>query len=196
MTAAACGGDDAGTGEGCPGGSNCTPTSIGSSPGSDDGTTAPGTDEGSTTATADSTGAAASTGAVDSSGGGPDGACDPPMSVFHVVPPAHGQASISIDFAAMGCAVHGDTQTDPQLVFDVRDSGLVDVTGQGLEITMSTHGQLFTDAPMGDSQVIDVMPDLETTMTATRTGGAEQVTVTFTIYSTGPTLIDVSAVFG
>ncbi len=153
------------------------------------------------TSAAQTTGAASSTegattGVDGSTSAGPSGPCDPAMSAFQMVPRGAGQASIAVDFAAMACAAQGATQMDPQLVFDVRNTGLVDVTGYGLEITESSHGQLFTDSPQGDSRVIDLMPDLETTITAVRTGGSEQVTVTFTIFSTGPTLVDVSAVFG
>ncbi len=77
------------------------------------------------------------------------------------------------------------------LVMDV-----VDATLFGLEIVSASSGQPFDDPPAGDSEVIDLIPDLEIIFEATRVGDGAPVTITFEIFSTGPTLLNTSVEFG
>lgn len=153
-----------------------------------DDTSDPSTSTGTPTTDPDVTGDPVTT-------GGPSGTCDPAMSPFSMQ--ASGlQASIQIDFDAPGCAAANAAGSDPQVVLDVQPSGLVDATLFGLEIVSVSSGQPFDDPPAGDSEVIDLSPDLGITFEATRVGDGAPVTISFEIFSTGPTLLDVEVIFG
>ncbi len=129
-----------------------------------------------------------------SSDGGGSGDCDPPNAPFQLNPNL--QASISFDFAAQTCAAHSQTSTDPQIVLDVQESGLIDATAFGLEITDASAGLLFEDPPIGDSQVIDLSPEFPISFTATTIPDGTPVQIDFEVFQQGPTLIDARATFG
>lgn len=137
---------------------------------------------------------------VDTSGapttGGPSSACDPPMAPFLAHDGALPQAAILLDFDGASCAAASQAGEAPQVVLDVKASGLVDATLFGLEIVSVSSGQPFDDPPTGDSEVIDLIPDLAITFEATRVDDGTPVTISFEIFSTGPTLLDASVEFG
>lgn len=154
-----------------------------------------GTAAGSSTGVGEST-----TDPVDTSGapttGGPSSACDPPMAPFLAHDGALPQAAILLDFDGASCAAASQAGEAPQVVLDVKASGLVDATLFGLEIVSVSSGQPFDDPPTGDSEVIDLIPDLAITFEATRVDDGTPVTISFEIFSTGPTLLDASVEFG
>jgi hypothetical protein len=129
-----------------------------------------------------------------SSDGGGSSDCDPPNAPFVLAPDL--QASISFDFAAQTCAAHSQTTADPQIVLDVQDTGLIDATAFGLEITDASAGLLFEDPPMGDSQVIDLSPEFPISFTATTIPDGTPVQIDFEVFQQGPTLVDARAEFG
>ena len=129
-----------------------------------------------------------------SSDGGGSSDCDPPNAPFVLAPNL--QASISFDFAAQTCAAHSQTTADPQIVLDVQDTGLIDATAFGLEITDASAGLLFEDPPMGDSQVIDLSPEFPISFTATTIPDGTPVQIDFEVFQQGPTLVDARAEFG
>ena len=160
----------------------------------DDGGDAASSGEGSS---GDSTGAGPSAGDDDGMGAttGPTdaNACDPQSAQFEGDPE---MASVTLDFDAMTCAVSGGAPESAQLVLNVQMSGQVTATGYGLEIESSNVGLLFSDPVEGDSQVIDLSPDIPIIFGATLVADGRPVTIELTIFSTGPTLTDVTAVFG
>jgi hypothetical protein len=143
---------------------------------------------GSTTSPGDTTAA--------STTGEPSSACDPVMAPFLAHDGALPQAAILLDFDGASCAAASEAGDAPQVVLDVKASGLVDATLFGLEIVSVSSGQPFDDPPTGDSEVIDLIPDLAITFEATRVGDGTPVTISFEIFSTGPTLLDASVEFG
>ncbi|HET6584550.1 MAG TPA: hypothetical protein VFG69_13905 [Nannocystaceae bacterium] len=159
-------------------------------------TGASGTDETMDPTAMDSTSGSGDPTTAGSTGSGDPGACVPSMASFMIEPPALAQASITFDFAAMSCAAVSLTGEAPQIVLDVQPTGTVNATAFGIEITDSSHGLLFDSPPVGDSQVQDLMPDIEFTMQATAVDGTTPMTIVFTIFSQGPTLIDVSVAYG
>ncbi len=143
----------------------------------------------------DSSGAVADTsGAPSTTGGGP-AACDPAMAPFLAQAPALPQASIHIDFETSSCAATSAAGEAPQIVLDVQRSGLINATLFGLEIVSVSSGQPFADPPMGDAAVIDLLPDLPITFETTGVASGTTMTISFEIFSTGPTLLDVRAEF-
>ncbi|MBX7081656.1 MAG: hypothetical protein K1X88_20810 [Nannocystaceae bacterium] len=196
----ACGGDD---GEACTDAAQCTATtatasasasaSAGSESGSDSGGSgeASGSSDGSTAADASASSVSADSG----SSGGDVGTCDPAMAPFVAQAPALPQASLQIDFGAGTCAATSLTGTAPQLTLDVQPSGLLVATGFGIEIQSANIGLVFDDPPMGDSQVIDLEPDIPVTIEATDAAGTAMITIAFTIDAAGPVLADTSVVF-
>ncbi len=195
----ACGGDD---GEACTNAAQCTATtattsasaSAGSESGSG-GSGGSGEDSGSSSGSTAGDASASSVTADSGSSGGDVGACDPAMAPFVAQAPALPQASLQIDFGAGTCAATSLTGTAPQLTLDVQRSGLVVATGFGLEIQSSNIGLVFDDPPMGDSQVIDLEPDIPVTIEATDAAGTTMITIAFTIDAAGPVLADTSVVF-
>lgn len=197
IAAAGCGddGDNA-----CPG-SDCPPAG-----GDTTGSTSPATSEGTTSgepATDDAPGTTASSDsnmpgdASGDDGGGGSIACDPPNAMFtDAEPPAIERASIQLDPAAMTCAASGTTGEAPQIVFEVRQTGMVDAITYGIEVVDSTLGVVFTDPSEGDSQVTQLPPDIPLTITGTLVDGGTPIEIDFEISPTGPTLIDVAIQLG
>jgi hypothetical protein len=192
LAAAACGDDD----DDAPGTATtqAVTTSLPSTSSGDEssaGTAADSSSTGvgeSTTAPGDSSGPATT--------GGASSACDPPMAPFLAQGGALPQAAILLDFDAASCAAASQGGDAPQVVLDVKPSGLIDATLFGLEIVSVSSGQPFDDPPTGDSEVIDLIPDLPITFEATRVGDGAPVTISFEIFSTGPTLLNASVEFG
>jgi hypothetical protein len=138
-----------------------------------------------------------SAGSSESTTGSGDGRCNPDNAPFMVPGSGFPQASIGFDFAAQTCLVKGLMSQNPQIVVDVKESGLLNATAFGLEITDSSpEGLDFQDPPMGDSQVIDFGPDVNMTFEATTIPDGVPVIIEFRVDSAGPTLRDVWAVFG
>lgn len=191
---AACGDDDepattgpggmAGTVSGS--GSGSADSDDGADDGSDaDGGTVGGTVDGSaggSSAGSGGGGEADATGAEGSGDGGPMGACSPPSVSFDT------QASISLDPAGMSCAVAEGTGTDPQLVIDRRDTGLFDITGQGL-----TFGAASSGTFINSTTIVNIMPAVPISVPATLDGAA--VTIEFEISTVGP-VITAAVVYG
>jgi len=157
--------------------------------GSDSGDSgASGSDAGSESGSGGGSGSATEGGSADN---GPDSTagdaggeslCDPPTASFS------DQASVSIDFAGMGCAVVEGTGTDPQLTFDVRDSGLLDISAVGISIDSASSGTFINDM-----NVVSVMPDVPITIEAVSVADGTAVTIDVEISGLGPVLIaDVS----
>jgi hypothetical protein len=123
------------------------------------------------------------------------GDCDPDTAPF-LLERGVLRNSVSFDFGAMSCAVTQLGGSDPQILFEVRETtGRVDATGLGIEITSSNVGQVFGDPPMGDSQVIDLPIDLGITFSGTSIADGTPLTFEFEISSLGPALIDSNASF-
>jgi hypothetical protein len=120
--------------------------------------------------------------------------CDPKMAPFLGEPLP--QAAIEIDFAGSTCAAASAAGTAPQIVLDVQMTGLIDATMFGFEVVKASSGQLFEDPPNGDAEVIDLQPDLPITLQLVSVDGGLPVTVSFEVFSQGPTLLDVTADFG
>lgn len=104
------------------------------------------------------------------------GACDPPSIPFSE------QASVSMDPAAGTCAVAEGMGADPQLLFDVRDTGLIDLTAVGFSIGSASSGT-YIDA----MHVVAISPEFPVTVEGTLDGGTA-VTIDFEILQTGPVL--------
>jgi hypothetical protein len=188
-----CGDDSGGEGTSVTTATTMSATTADASTGGDTSTSdASVGDSSSTSTTADPTATTASPETT----GGPSPACDPAMAPFIAQDPALPEASIHLDFDVPSCAAASLAGEDPQVVLDVKDTGLVDATLFGLEIVSSSTGQAFMDSPMGDSQVIDLPPDLPITLEATRIPDGQAVTISFEIFSTGPTILDAQVVFG
>lgn len=129
--------------------------------------------------------------------GGGDGRCMPDNAPFMIADTGFPQASIVFDFGAPSCSVKGLSGQNPQIIVDVKESGLLNATAFGLEITDSSpEGLDFQDPPMGDSQVIDFGPDVNMTFEATTIPDGVPVIIELRVDSAGPALRDVSAVFG
>ncbi|HWB73427.1 MAG TPA: hypothetical protein VG755_00700 [Nannocystaceae bacterium] len=196
-TALGCGGDDE---EGTTASSTVAST-MSSGSGSESGTQesssgTPGSE--ASTAPADtSTTMDPSAGSTDTTTGADDGRCMPDNAPFMIAGTGFPQASIVFDFSVPSCSVKGLSGTNPQIIVDVKDSGLLNATAFGLEITDSSpEGLDFADPPMGDSQVIDFGPDVNMTFEATTIPDGVPVIIEFRVDSAGPALRNVSAVFG
>ena len=185
------------------GGSDCP--EGGCPPAGDDGTGSggPATGDGSSTgapATDDGPGTTSAPGdSADGSGddGGGRVVCDPANAMFtDGEPPAEQVASIQIDPAAMTCAAQGTAGDAPQIVLEVRQTGMVDAVTYGIEVVDSSLGVVFTEPSVGDSQVTQLPPDLPLTITGTLIDGGAPIEIDFEIFSTGPTVIDVAVTFG
>jgi hypothetical protein len=144
---------------------------------------------------ADSSTSSPATDSGSESTGSSDGRCAPAQAPFGQTLPDLPQASISFDFDAHTCAVMGLMSMPPQIVIDVKESGLLNATAYGLEITHASSGLKFSDPPQGDSQVIDFSPGVNMTFEATTIPNDELVTIEFYVDPAGPALRDVSAVY-
>lgn len=167
------------------------PTAVTTDPtvgSSEEGSSSSGAADGSTGAVTTDDG-----GDVTSTGGGPV-ACEPPMAAFLMSDASVLQASIEL--GADACSVVSLEGAAPQIVFEVRPTGLVEATLYGLALVSSSAGQPFEDPPVGDAVVIDLITDLPITFETTRIDGGTPVTIAFQISSAGPTLVDVRAEFG
>lgn len=129
----------------------------------------------------------------DTTAGAPT-ACDPQMAPFLGTPLP--SAAIEIDFAASTCAAASQAGSAPQIVLDVQQSGNIDALIFGMEIVDVSSGQPFDDSPMADAEVIDLSPDLVITLDLVSVDGGQPVSVSFEVFSQGPTLLDVAASFG
>ncbi len=118
------------------------------------------------------------------SGPGPMGACDPQSTPFDA------QASISFDTAAMSCAVAEGTGTDPQLIIDRRDTGLFDLTGQGLTLSPASSGTFINS-----TVIVGIMPAVPISVPATVDADGTAITIEFEISTVGP-VITADAMFG
>lgn len=181
----ACGDDDEPATTGPAGTASTAETAPGSgSVGGDSGASA---GDGSETAGGGSAGSggggeADTTGADGSGDGGPMGACSPPSASFDV------QASISLDPAGMSCAVAEGTGADPQIVVDMRDTGLFDITGRGL-----TFGAASSGTFINSTTIVSIMPAVPISVPATLDGAA--VTIEFEISTVGP-VITAAVIYG
>ena len=187
-TLTACGGDDAGTTTTAAAttGEASTGPAEGSSTNADGSTTeAPSTTTSGTDPTEASTTAEPTTSPGDTSTGGtPPGACTPDGVYFNP------QASISFDFAGQSCTMIDATGTSPQLVFDIRDTGLTDITAMGMSMSSSTTGTY-----VNPQAVVGISPDVPTTVQATNDADGSPVTLLLVIESKGP-FLDVDVTFG
>lgn len=192
FVAAACGDDidtgagtaahDGGSGSGSPDDGSSTTAAADDAPGTSTGAPDP-------TMPADVSG--------DDDGGGGRIVCDPANAQFTPAePPAMQLASIQIDPAAMTCAAHGSAGEPPQILLEVRQTGMVDAVTYGIEVSDSTLGVLFEDPSEGDSQVTQLPPDLPITITGTLVDGGTPISIDFEIFSTGPTVVDVAIELG
>jgi hypothetical protein len=120
--------------------------------------------------------------------------CDPKMAPFLGTPLP--SAAIEIDFASSTCAAASAAGTAPQIVLDVQQSGNINALIFGMEIVDVSSGQPFDDSPMADAEVIDLSPDLVIALDLVSIDGGLPVTISFEVFSQGPTLLDVSATFG
>lgn len=142
------------------------------------------TEETSGTSTS-SGGAPSTTSAADTSTGGtPAGACTPDGLFFNP------QASISFDFSDQTCAMATAPGTDPQLVFDIRDTGLTDISAQGMSMSSASTGTF-----VNPQNVVGISPDVPTTIQATNDADGSPVTLLFVIETKGP-FLDVEVTFG
>ena len=96
------------------------------------------------------------------------------------------RASIGFDAGAMSCAASSNESSEPQILFEVRMTGKIDATGYGVEITDSSHGQVFEMPPVGDTQNIDLPIELDIEVTA-HIGGSSAI-VHFRFSELGPAL--------
>lgn len=117
-------------------------------------------------------------------GGAPSGACDPQGLFFFP------QASISFDFAGQACSMTDSTGTDPQLVFDVRNTGLTDITARGMSMSSSSTGTF-----VNPQAVVGISPDVPTTVQASNDADGTPVTLVFQIRSKGP-FLEAEVTFG
>ena len=190
-TMVACGGDDEATAtsstdastaadnSGDSGDATANGESTGQLPTSTTGSSSEGS-EATTETTSETTGDPGDT----TGGEPPAGACTPDGLFFFP------QASISFDFDAESCAMLDAEGTDPQLVFDVRDTGLTDITARGLSISSSSTGTF-----VNPQAVVGITVDVPTTLQATSDADGSPVTVVFEIRSKGPSL-DAEVTFG
>lgn len=176
-------------------------STMGSASGSESGTAEsssgmPGS-EASTASADSSTSMDPSASSSETTTGADDGRCNPDNAPFMIAGTGFPQASITFDFGAQSCSVKGLMGQNPQIVIDVKQSGLLDATAYGLEITDSSpEGLDFQDPPKGDSQVIDFGPDVNMTFEATTIPDNIPVIIELRVDSAGPALRDASAVFG
>lgn len=136
--------------------------------------------------TSTSSGGAASTTSVadTSTGSTPEGACTPDGLFFNP------QASISFDFSGQTCAMNTAPGTDPQLVFDIRDTGLTDISAQGMSMSSASTGTF-----VNPQNVVGISPDVPTTIQATNDADGSAVTLLFVIETKGP-FLDAEVTFG
>ncbi len=122
-----------------------------------------------------------------------DGSCEPASGPF-LQDEGVLRNSVSFDLGAMSCAVTQLGGQDPRILFEVRETtGRIDVTSFGIEITESNLGQVFSDPPMGDTQVIDLPIELPIEFTGTANGTV--VHFEFEVSMAGPALVDCAATF-
>jgi len=119
--------------------------------------------------------------------------CDPPSAPFTGQPLV---ASLSLDFDARTCAAMSGEGGPPQLVMEIQDSGLIDVTAYGVEITDASAGLLFADPPQGDSQVIDLYPGFLIVLEGTVVADGSPILIEFEVTEKGPLLDDARVDFG
>ena len=132
-----------------------------------------------------SSGAPPTTSAADTSTGGtPEGACTPDGLFFNP------QASISFDFSGQTCAMAAAPGMDPQLVFDIRDTGLTDISAQGMSMSSASTGTF-----VNPQNVVGISPDVPTTILATNDADGSAVTLLFVIETKGP-FLDAEVTFG
>lgn len=157
--------------------------------GGDTTTTSPGT----STSTESEGGSVDATADVTTGGGAV--ACDPQMAPF-LMPEGTLTAAIVFDFAAGTCRATSTPVMSPQIVFEVRPTGLVDALLHGFEIVDVSSGHVFPDPPTADSEVADISPDLPMRFDVTRIDDGSAMSITFEVFSTGPTLLDVRVEYG
>jgi hypothetical protein len=121
-------------------------------------------------------------------------ACEPDDAPFILGDDMILRSSIGFDPGGPSCAASSSDSDEPQILFEVRMTGKIDATGYGVEIEESTHGQVFTDPPVGDSQNIDLPIELNITITATI--GGTPAMIHFRFSELGPALQDVSVEWG
>lgn len=121
--------------------------------------------------------------------------CDPPMAPF-LMPEGTLVSSIHFDFEAGTCRATSTPSEAPQIVFEVQPTGLVDAFLFGFEIVEVSSGHVFNDPPTADSEVADLASDLPLRFDLTRIDNGAAVSITFEIFSTGPTLLDARVEYG
>ena len=114
--------------------------------------------------------------------------CDPDGVPFILGDDMILRASIGFDAAGQTCSASSSESPAPQILFEVRMTGKIDATGFGVEIEESTHGQVFADPPVGDTQNIDLPIELDIEITA-NIGGSAAI-VHFRFSKLGPALQD------
>jgi hypothetical protein len=157
-------------------------------------------DGGSDTTSTSTTSTDADSGSVDATadvttGAGGQVPCDPQMAPF-LMPSGTLTAAIVFDFAAGTCRATSTPAMSPQIVFEVRPTGLIDALLHGFEIVDVSSGHVFPDPPTADSEVADISPDLPMRFDLMRIDDGTPLSITFEVFSTGPTLLDVYVEYG
>lgn len=133
---------------------------------------------GTPSTTSQSSGPPPATSAADNSTGDmPEGSCTPDGLFFNP------QASISFDFSGQTCTMDTAPGSDPQLVFDLRDTGLTDIAAHGISMSSATTGTF-----VNPQNVVGISPDVPTTIQATNDADGSPVTLLFVIETNGPFL--------
>jgi hypothetical protein len=143
--------------------------------------------ESDSSSTGDITGVDSTTGAMGWS------YCNPPSAPFTGQPLV---ASLELDFDARTCAARSGAGGPPHLVLEIQNSGLIDVTAFGVEITDASAGLLFEDPPEGDSQVIDLYPGFLIRLEGTVVGDGSPIIIEFEVTEKGPLIDDTRVDFG
>jgi type V secretory pathway adhesin AidA len=163
------------------------------------------TDSGDASTDAPAESSSTSTGAPESSSGSDPTAADGSTGTMGwtycdaASAPFTGQplvASLGFDFAAQTCSAMSGAGGPPQLLLEIQDSGLIDITAFGIEITDASAGLLFEDPPEGDSQVIDLYPGFVIRLEGTVVGDGSPIIVELEVTEKGPLLADTRADFG
>lgn len=115
--------------------------------------------------------------------------CDPQSRAFGMATGAP-QAAMTFDFDAMGCAASGVVVAAPQVILDVRPTGLIDITADGIAFTDSLLGTYIDE-----TSVTGIPSEVTNTVEATLVGDGRPVTFQFRIGRQGPLLENARANF-
>lgn len=146
-----------------------------------------------TSATSDPTGGPSSTSTTSTTTTTTEGdgfvTCDPQSRAFGMDTGAP-QAAMTFDFDGMTCAASGTVVGSPQVILDVRPTGLIDITADGIAFSSSLLGTYINE-----TSVTGIPSEITNSVEATLIADGRPITFQFRIGTQGPLLENARANF-